>query len=271
MKKYLLLSLSILSIFFFNNRVEALTLNDGTEVNKDNYIYYVYQNYSSYFDDYDYFVASYDQDYNKWYNVFLMKCPYYYDNSYFYYSSTKCSVIDIYTKNLSTEFSIRDMGSYNNLKMGSYEYIIYSNYNIGTKKDKNDIVFNSNITKEDLVKGETKATYKITYYLNDEIYKEIEVEEGSSHTLLEYEYDSNLYVFSGWTVDDDKDLNNITDNISIHATLKEKESNIVYVKNFPEEQITKSEFYTLLILISTLIMLIFLRWCFPFRGGKDLK
>lgn len=271
MKKYLLLSLSILSIFFINNRVEALTLNDGTEVNKDNYIYYVYQHYPSYFDDYDYFVATYDQDYNKYYNVYFMKCPYFHDSSYSYYSSIKCQVIKIFTKSLTTEFTVRDNGSYNYLNMSSPQYLLYSNYDISSKNDKSTIVFSSNITKEILAKGGKNQTYKITYYLNNEIYKEIEVEKGSSHTLLEYEYDNNLYVFSGWTVDDNKDLNNIVDNISIHATLKEKESNIVYVKNFPEDQITKSEFYTLLILISILIMLIFLRWCFPFKGGKDLK
>ena len=100
------------------------------------------------------------------------------------------------------------------------------------------------------------------------MYKTLEVEKGSSHTLEEYSYNSNLYTFSGWTLETtDIDLNNITNNIILRATLEEKLVNPVYINNFP---ITKEEYYILLILISTLIIMQYLKWCFPFKGGSDL-
>lgn len=268
MKKYLLLSLSILSIFFFNNRVEALTFENGTEVNEDNFIYYIYSQYPSYFDTYSYFSLYHFDDVGTYRILFSNS-----QLDYFSYSSNAYLNGSTFSIKFNADFSYNSQTTWSNSTLSGMviKYLKFSNFDI-KYRDLGSTAFSSNITKQDLIDYfKVKQKYKITYYLNDEIYKEFEVEEGSSHTLLEYEYDSNLYIFSGWTVDDDKDLNNITDNISIHATLKEKESNIVYVKNFPEEQITKSEFYTLLILISTLIMLIFLRWCFPFKGGKDLK
>lgn len=230
MKKYLLILMGVLTFFFFSDSTYALTLNDGTEVNKDNYIYYVYQHYPSYFDDYDYFVATYDQDYNKYYNVFFMKCPYFYDSSYSYYSSIKCQVIKIYTKSLTTEFTVRDNGSYNYLNMSAPQYLLYSNYDISSKNDKSTIAFSSNITKEILAKGGKIQTYKITYYLNNEIYKEIEVEEGSSHDLLEYTPSKN-YKFSGWTVENDLDLTNINGDINIYGTTTYVRPDMNYSEN----------------------------------------
>lgn len=35
--------------------------------------------------------------------------------------------------------------------------------------------------------------------------------------------------------------------------------------------ISKEEFYVLLVLVATLIMMLFLKWCFPFKMGGDLK
>lgn len=275
MKKYLFLILSVLSIFFVSDRVEALsfTLNgQETTVTKENFIYYVYQNYTSYFENYKYFVASNDLDRNKAYNVYFFNCPYLKNPTDFpeyYYNSSGCQVYRIYTKSLDTEFVVKDNGIYKYLTMGGLEYLLYSNYDILSTQD-NSVLFSANLTKEDLEKGGKKPIYKITYYLNNEVYKEIEVEKGSSHTLDDYSYNKDLYVFSGWSVDDNKDLSNITSDISIRATLQEKEVNAVYVKNFPETQVTKNEFYALLVLLATLIMIIFLKWCFPFKGGKDL-
>lgn len=275
MKKYLFLILSVLSIFFVSDRVEALsfTLNgEETTVTKENFIYYVYQNYTSYFDNYKYFVASNDLDYNKAYNVYFFNCPYLRNPTDFpeyYYNPTGCQVYRIYTKSLDTEFSVKDNGSYKYLTMGGLQYLLYSNYDILSTQD-NSVLFSANLTKEDLAKGGKKTIYKITYYLNNEVYKEIEVEKGSSHILENYSYNKDLYLFSGWSIDDNKDLSNITSDIFIRATLQEKEVNAVYVKNFPETQVTKNEFYALLVLLATLIMIIFLKWCFPFKGGKDL-
>lgn len=267
MKKYLLLSLSILSIFFINNRVEALSFENGTEVDENNFIYYIYSKYPDYFDTYNYF--SFYHFTNDTYRILF-------SNSKLDYFSTSTNAYlngSTFSIKFNSDFSFNKQNNWSNSSLSGMDIkqLKFANFDV-MYRDLGTVAFTTNITKQNLTDYfKVKKKYKITYYLNNEIYKEIEVEEGSSHTLLDYEYDNNLYVFSGWTVDDNKDLNNITDNISIHATLKEKEANIVYVKNFPEDQITKSEFYTLLILISILIMLIFLRWCFPFKGGKDLK
>lgn len=261
MKKYLLLSLSILSIFFFNNRVDALTFENGTEVDTENYIYYFYNIQKEDFENYKYFtsVKSLTGTYRQIIFFNDDTIPDFYSNGTNIrrkVNSKNCS-FDISTGKNSC--SILTSSSY-----GGPFYLDYSNYTYATD-------LKANITKEDLKNYKiTIPVYKITYYLNDEVFKEIEVEEGSSHTLLEYEYDSNLYVFSGWTVDDDKDLNNITDNIIIRATLEEKEINTVYVKNFEDFPITRTDFYVLLVLLSAFFLFLFLKWCFPMKGGRDL-
>lgn len=218
MKKYLFLMLSVLSIFFISDRVDALsfTLNgEETTVTKENFIYYVYQNYSSYFDDYKYFVAS---NYNKAYNVYFFNCPYLKNPTDFpeyYYNPTGCQVYRIYTKSLDTEFSVKDNGIYKYLTMGGLEYLLYSNYDILSTQD-NSVLFSANLTKEDLAKGGKKTIYKITYYLNNEVYKEIEVEKGSSHELISYNPPEN-YSFSGWNTEG-LDLSNINSDLNIYGT-----------------------------------------------------
>lgn len=275
MKKYLFLLLSVLSIFFISDRVEALsfTLNgQETTVTKENFIYYVYQNYTSYFDNYKYFVASNDLDNNKTYNVFFSNCTYLKNPTDFpetYYNPTGCQVYRIYTKSLNTEFSVQDYGKYKYLKMGGIQYLLYSNYDILSTKD-NSVLFSANLTKEDLEKGGKKPIYKITYYVNNEVYRVFEVEKGSSHTLIDYEYNSDLYNSYGWTYDSNIDLNNITSDINIYRTIEQKYITPVYVKNFNDFPITRTDFYALLVLLATLIIFLFLRWCFPMKGGRNL-
>lgn len=273
MKKYLFLGLSILSVFFISDRVEALSFtlnNEEVEVTKENYIYYIYQNYTEYFENYDYFVATNDLDYNKYYNVFFSNCKFVYDSSYNYYSASKCNVYRInFNSSLST-VSLSDRGSYNYLVMGSPEYILWTNYDI-LKRSDSSLIFAANMTKEDLAQGGKIPTYKITYYLNNEIYKEIEVEKGSNHQLENYSYNSDLYNFTGWSIENDLDISNITSDIVIRGTLEQKAITPVYIKNFDDFPITKTEFYSLLVLLGTLIMIIFLKWCFPFKGGSDLR
>lgn len=234
MKKYLFLILSVLSIFFISDRVEALsfTLNgEETTVTKENFIYYVYQNYTSYFDNYKYFVASNDLDNNKAYNVFFSNCSYLKNPTDFpetYYHPTGCQVYRIYTKSLDTEFTVKDNGTYKYLKMGGIQYLLYSNYDILSTKD-NSVLFSSNLTKEDLAKGGKKTIYKITYYLNNEVFKEIEVEKGSSHELISYNPPEN-YSFSGWNTEG-LDLSNITSDLNIYGTTSYIRPNMNYSEN----------------------------------------
>lgn len=275
MKKYLLLSLSILSIFFFNNKVEALsfTASNGKEYTVDSTEKLLDYCYYTYYKDKNMNTLVLTKNTNTQYPYKCMA----YNNASNLYIYQKSSSFVLYIGSSSRSYKYYQFSyNYDYLTSGyimqSETEILYTNSDVYSNSDFSEIYMNSNFNINDIEEryGEI-VKYKITYYLNNEIYKEFEVEKGSSHTLEEYEYNKNLYIFSGWSVEDNKDLSNITDNIVIRATLEEKESNTVYVKNFPEEQITKSEFYTLLILISTLIMILFLKWCFPSRGGKDLR
>lgn len=47
-----------------------------------------------------------------------------------------------------------------------------------------------------------------------------------------------------------------------------EEGGPVEVSNFPFD---KTDFYTLLVLIGILIIMLFLKWCFPMKGGKNNK
>ena len=93
--------------------------------------------------------------------------------------------------------------------------MLYSNYDILSTQD-NSVLFSANLTKEDLAKGGKKIIYKITYYLDNEVYKEIEVAKGSSHELISYNPPEN-YSFSGWNTEG-LDLSNITSDLNIYGT-----------------------------------------------------
>lgn len=273
MKKYLFLILSILSIFFVSDRVEALSF---TATNGKEYIVDSEEKLL----DYCYYTYYKDKGNNT---LALLRT----DNSTYPYKCFSTNINKLYTYfrgnsfvlyNANTSFSYMYFQFKYNFDYLTSGYIIqdgidilYSNIDVYTDNTFSDIYKKANFSIDDIESryGEI-IKYKITYYLNDKIYKEIEVEKGSSHSLIDYEYNSDLYNFSGWSVDENKDLSNITSDISIHATLKEKDTNTVYVKNFDDFPITKTDFYALLVLLATLIMIIFLKWCFPFRGGKDL-
>lgn len=265
--------LSILSIFFISDRVEALsfTATNGKEYTVDSeeklldYCYYKYFK-------------------NKNNNTLILAKV---DNSTFPYKCFSDTSINnyIYTRGNSFvlyNFSPKNTYMYFQFK-ANFDYltsgrviqdgieILYSNVDVYTDNTFTNVYQNANFSIDDIEEryGEIPK-YKITYYLNNEVYKEIEVEKGSSHTLDDYSYNKDLYVFSGWSVDDNKDLSNITSDISIRATLEEKQVNAVYVKNFNDFPITRTDFYALLVLLATLIIFLFLRWCFPMKGGRNL-
>lgn len=116
----------------------------------------------------------------------------------------------------------------------------------------------------------TTPTYTITYYVNNEVYATYTVEEGSSHTLIDYEYNSDLYNSYGWTYDSRIDLTNITSDVNIYRTVEQKYITPVYIKNITDFPIQKKDFYVLLVLLATLILMLFLKWSFPLKGGKNL-
>lgn len=272
MKKYLILALSILSIFFVSEKVEALSFTDKgqeIEVNESNLIYYIYSTYQSEFDNYP--------------NFFLFKSA----NSYKIYFTNTTLVYSLGSfelgwsptsysycvYNFNSSFEKTSNGCYE--KTGRLKVSIYSGDILlvanTLEGSHSSVSANNIISKQDLIDYfDVVPIYKITYYLNNEIYKEIEVEKGSSHQLENYSYNSDLYNFTGWSIENDLDISNITSDIIIRGTLEQKVITPLYIKNFNDFPITKTEFYSLLVMIAILMLMLFLRWCFPMKGGKNL-
>lgn len=230
MKKYLLLSLSILSIFLFNNKVEALSMNvnnSDIQVTDENFIYYIYNNYSNYFNTYNYFVLYKFSDLSGYRIVFSN-----YDMSTYSTSSALYFSGNAFSLKFNKDFSYSQSNSYTSANALSIDLTYFINSNTDIKyRDLGSIAFSSNITKQDLIDYfEVKNYYKITYFLNNEIYKEIDVEEGSSHTLIEYTPPKN-YNFSGWIIENDLDLTNISSDINIYGTTTYVRPDMNYSEN----------------------------------------
>lgn len=258
MKKYLLLILSIFSIFFITDNVSALTFEDGTTVDDTNFIYYVYAYHSEDFENYQYFSTF--KNVTGPYRAIVFfndsKKPYFPNNPGNLQLYTGLRVCSFYLD--KDNYSCKDLTEDS---MRTSYTLLFTNYSYNSS-------IQANITKDDLSNFETTIpTYKITYYINNELYQEFEVEKGSSHDLLIYDFNEFTHIFSGWQYDENINFTNITSDITINATLEEKDIIPVYIE-FP---ITKNEFYALLVEVGLLIMIIFLKWCFPFKGGSDLK
>ena len=227
MKKYLLILMGVLTFFFFSDSTYALTLTDGTEVDEDNFIYYIYSQYPSYFDTYSYF-SLYHFDEVGTYRILFSNSQL----DYFSYSSNAYLNGSTFSIKFNSDFSYNSQTTWNNSTLSGMDikYLKFSNFDI-KYRDLGSTAFSSNITKQDLIDYfKVKQKYKITYYLNNEIYKEIEVEEGSSHDLLEYTPSKN-YKFSGWTVENDLDLTNINSDINIYGTTTYVRPDMNYSEN----------------------------------------
>lgn len=261
--------LSVLSIFFVSDNVQALSFNFNgkeTEVTEENFIYYCYFYVGDDLFKYEYITAFLHS--NGQYVCITSDIKYAHpDNSNQLYFDFTNNHNDY---RFDSNFNYLKSTIRNNYSATYFTFskVLFSNYDILNRNQ--EIYFSKNFTYDDLKNGGVVSTYKITYYLNNEIYRVFEVEKGSSHTLEDYSFNKDLYVFSGWSVDDNKDLSNITSDISIRATLEEKQVNAVYVKNFNDFPITRTDFYALLVLLATLIIFLFLRWCFPMKGGRNL-
>lgn len=273
MKKYLFLLLSVLSIFFISDRVDALsfTATNGKEYTVDSEEKLL-----------DYCYYKYFKDKNN--NTLILART---DNSTYPYKCFSDTSIKnyIYTRGNSFvlyNFSPKNTYMYFQFK-ANFDYltsgrviqdgieILYSNVDVYTDNTFTNVYQNANFSIDDIEEryGEIPK-YKITYYVNNEVYRVFEVEKGSSHTLIDYEYNSDLYNSYGWTYDSNIDLNNITSDINIYRTIEQKYITPVYVKNFNDFSITRTDFYALLVLLATLIIFLFLRWCFPMKGGRNL-
>lgn len=277
-KKILFYFMSLLTIFFITDRVDALTFDVNgteTEVTKENCIYYMYTIKPEIFNYYHFLVYSNTSTSSS-------ICTFVYSDTqvraggdYLTTSSVRISGPGtVYLFSLNNDGTLTTVsnksvnsGFSGGLSISNMESLLYTSldyYDImKTKK-----LLSSNITIEQIEEyfGK-KPIYTITYYVNNEVYQTIEVEEGTSHNLLDYSYNSDTHIFSGWQYDETLDFTNITSDIIINSTLEKKDVIPVYIE-FP---INKNEFYTLLVEVGVLIMIIFLKWCFPFKGGSDLK
>lgn len=266
MKKYLFLIATIFSIFFITDKVNALSFtvnNEEVQVTDSNFVYYFYTQYKETFDNYKYFLV-YKTSSGEYRIYFHNSDNLDIRNNIIY----NLNFEDRYTCSFNSDFTLKNCKVHSSSSSWTIANIsnVFCNFNIIDNTA--TILYSSNITKQDLIDyTKIKTIYTITYYINDEVYKTIETEEGSSHELLIYDFNKNTHNFSGWQYDETIDFTNIASNIEIKASLIEKELIPVYIE-FP---INKIEFYTLLVEVGVLIMIIFLKWCFPFKGGSDLK
>lgn len=233
MKKYLFLILSILSIFFITDRVDALsfTASNGKEYTVDSKEKLLDYCYYTYFKGKNYKYLGLVKTDNSTYPY---KC--FVNNNYKFYVYIKGSTFTLYNISPSftyTYYQFKYDFSYlsSGLTVQDGKEILYINTNVYTDDTYNDIYFNSNFTIEEIEsRYGVISTYKITYYLNNEIYKELEVEDGTSYELEDYIPPKN-YSFSGWSYDENLDLSNITSNINIYGTTSYVRPDMNYSEN----------------------------------------
>lgn len=223
MKKYLFLMPLLLLVLIPNVNVSALsfTATNGKEYTVDSeeklldYCYYTY--YKNKNKKFLGLVETSNSTYP--YKCFV-------ENSDKFYRYDRGSTFILYNTNSSNtylyyqfknDFSYIDSGRL----IQDAKNILYLNTNVYTDNSYSDIYFNSNFIIDDIEsRYGVIPKYTITYYINNDIYKIFELEKGSSHTLIDYDYSSNVYRFSGWNIETvDADLNNITNNIVIRGTL----------------------------------------------------
>lgn len=231
MKKYLFLVLSILSIFFITDRVDALsfTLNGlELEVTEENYLFYTYYSKPELFDEYNYFFVGYSS-WNNVYEVFFSNYKWFYNG--FGYKYSFGTVVPYYVLRYNTSFSsytVSSSSSYKNYNGADLSTLLYSNYDINDSS--NTVVFSSNITKQDLV-DYFGAIYNLNFYVDNELYKTYEVYSNSSFDISQVDYiPSKNYKFNGWDLDG-IDLSCIRSDINIYGTTSYVRPNMNYSEN----------------------------------------
>lgn len=220
MKKYLLIFMGVLSFFFFSDSVSALSFNmngEETTVNEENYIYYFYTLQPELFEEYDYFLSFMNSD-GSYRFAFTNDKPMTDSNSHFtlgqYFYITKDTYYCRYTNTFTLTSCEMITKSISYSIVGTHSYF----YNFDIYDNRIPGFSTANITKDEIYDAfSTLSKYIITYYVNNELYQVVEVEEGTSHILLDYLPPEN-YLFNGWEYDSSIDLSNITSNVNIYGT-----------------------------------------------------
>lgn len=275
MKKSLFLILLILSIFIFTDNVSALsfTATNGQEYTVDSeeklldYCYFTYIKDTNYA-NYNFLLGKTSTGAYKFILYTSSSLVTHYNNAQILIYPKSSSSRDTYSYyEFNTSYAFTSNSTSSNTAVKTIIYALNDIYTGWSPPfDTTSFVANTSVADIESRYGAIPK-YTITYYVNNEVYQMVEVEEGSSHELLTYEYNDSTHTFTGWQYDETIDLTNITSDITINATLTEKDVIPVYIE-FP---INKTEFYALLVEVALLIMIIFLKWCFPFKGGSDLK
>lgn len=223
MRKYLLIFMGVLSLFFFTDNVNALsfTATNGQEYTVDSeeklldYCYFTYikdTNYANYnfllgktsTGDYKFIIYTSSSSVTHYNNAQILVYPSSSKVSYPYYQFTS-----------SYSFSSNSTASNTAVKTIIYSVNdIYSGWS--PPFDTTSFVANTSVADIESRYGAIPK-YTITYYVNNEVYQTVEVEEGSSHELIEYTPDKN-YQFSGWSYDETLDLSNVNSDINIYGT-----------------------------------------------------
>lgn len=235
MKKFLFIFMGVLSFFFFSDSVSALTFDVNgteTEVTENNAIDYFYTLAPNIFDlDIKNYAFFYDTTGT---NNNLITFMYSLSDSCFS-STSASSVSSTFPHLISSTFYFRIKANCTHSWVyvsHSGEYTVYrDNHTIFQTETTsfssgNALLFSDfglynypSTPFADLKQNiNSKPTlYTITYYVNNEVYKTVEVEEGSSYQLLEYTPPKN-YKFNGWEYDETIDFSNVTSDINIYGT-----------------------------------------------------
>lgn len=235
MKKLFIIVSIVFSIFLVSDNVSAMTyqrFDEEVQINDDNIVYYVYSvkpeifNYNSisiiYSSQYNLYQVFYNNDTHDWqlnssnFSSFPISKP----NLTGYLGSISSNVsINRFNVNLSSN-SYNDSSSVNASSNVPYadKLVFACGLESGDINYPSFLSSSCSLTKQDMITYWTNVPtyYTITYYLNNEVYREIEVEEGTSHTLIYYEPDST-YNFSGWDYGN-ANLTNIQSDITITGT-----------------------------------------------------
>lgn len=236
MKKYLFILMGVLSIFFFDNSVNALsfTVNDveytvDSEEKIFDYCYYTYIKGTEYSNSK--FLLTVKGSFIKFLYTNL-EGSFYNSSGYLRFSIKDSSELLSYN---SITFALRTTGyeitNTSTSSNTSIDSVSFSNVDIFDSYYFNNIYFNSNRSNSIIESTYgSKNKYTINYYIDNDLYKSVEVEEGTNYTLIEYLPPKN-YNFSGWSYDENIDLTNITSDINIYGTTSYVRPDMNYSEN----------------------------------------
>lgn len=183
----------------------------------------------------------------------------------------------IYFEKIKPNYNSEDSSTYN------YKYLIcgydifynYHRYKCLFKVSKTDSKYFPYVGDDKLIfmdnsyAGSVKIDFGTNIVGNSNNYS---TEQG------QMDFKSDKGYFSNVTIKHENSSYDLEDYLQPNFTYEDIENKYVVQEEPTEEPtnvnisfpIDKEEFYVLLVLIATLIMMLFLKWCFPMKGGKKI-